>query len=111
MEISSPVLSRCRLTVQGLVQGVGFRPFVYRLATALKLTGGVQNTAQSVVIEIEGLPQMLAAFRQRLTQAVPSHVHIQSIEQQRLPAKSSDRFEIWALDINKEGQARASCQT
>ena len=103
MEIGSPP-SRCRLTVQGLVQGVGFRPFVYRLATALQLTGGVQNTAQGVVIEIEGFPQTLAAFRQRLTQEVPPHAHIQSIEQQRLPAKGSDRFEIWALDINKEGQ-------
>ena len=104
MEIGSPVPSRCRLTVQGLVQGVGFRPFVYRLATALELTGGVKNTAQGVVIEIEGSPQTLAAFRQHLMQAGPPHAHVQSVDQQCLSAVGSVRFEIWSLDINEEGQ-------
>ena len=45
---------RLHITVRGAVQGVGFRPCVYRLATALGLAGWVGNTAQGVVIEVEG---------------------------------------------------------
>ena len=45
---------RAKVTVRGVVQGVGFRPFVYRLATQLKLSGWVLNSAQGVFIEVEG---------------------------------------------------------
>ena len=45
---------RLKITVRGAVQGVGFRPLVYRLATELKLTGWVSNSAQGVFIETEG---------------------------------------------------------
>ena len=45
---------RRRHTVQGIVQGVGFRPFVYRLAHELNLTGWVRNTPAGVEIEIQG---------------------------------------------------------
>lgn len=47
-------VSRLRLTIRGTVQGVGFRPFVYRLARRYGLAGSVRNTAQGVVVEIEG---------------------------------------------------------
>ena len=46
--------TRCRLDVRGRVQGVGFRPFAYRLATALKLAGLVGNDVHGAFIEIEG---------------------------------------------------------
>ena len=46
---------RLRLSVRGAVQGVGFRPFVYRLARSLELSGWVQNAPDGVVIEVEGL--------------------------------------------------------
>ena len=45
---------RLNLKIQGLVQGVGFRPFVYQLATELGLTGWVKNTSAGVLIEVEG---------------------------------------------------------
>ena len=45
---------RLKIIVRGAVQGVGFRPFVYRLATELKLNGWVSNSGQGVFIEVEG---------------------------------------------------------
>ena len=45
---------RKKITVQGQVQGIGFRPFVYRLAAELNLTGFVYNYTQGVIIEIQG---------------------------------------------------------
>jgi hydrogenase maturation protein HypF len=46
--------ARARLTIRGAVQGVGFRPFVFRLATELGLSGWVNNSSQGVVAELEG---------------------------------------------------------
>ncbi|MCE5297001.1 MAG: carbamoyltransferase HypF [Euryarchaeota archaeon] len=57
-----------RITVQGIVQGVGFRPTVYRIATSLGLHGSVQNNGSNVVIEIDGDPDM---FLKELKAALP----------------------------------------
>src|SRR5688572_23870916 len=51
---------RVRAVVLGLVQGVGFRPFVYRLATELRLGGCVTNTSQGVMLEVEGPAQVIS---------------------------------------------------
>ena len=48
---------RRRIVVKGVVQGVGFRPFVYNLATSLGLKGYVNNSSRGVTIEIEGEPE------------------------------------------------------
>ncbi|EDX82973.1 (NiFe) hydrogenase maturation protein HypF [Synechococcus sp. PCC 7335] len=77
------------------MQGVGFRPFVYRLATELALCGGVKNTSQGVVIDLEGDPEVIAQFLYRLRQSLPAHADIQSIEQKEIPAAGSTTFEIW----------------
>ena len=52
-------VERRRLRIQGVVQGVGFRPFVYGLARAHTLGGFVQNTGEGVVVEVEGEPSSL----------------------------------------------------
>jgi hydrogenase maturation protein HypF len=57
---------RLRLSVRGAVQGVGFRPFIYRLATELGLAGWVQNSAQGVFIEVEGSQRRLNEFLLRI---------------------------------------------
>lgn len=64
-------LHRRRLVVRGLVQGVGFRPHVVRLATELALSGSCRNDATSVVIEIEGSGELVEEFAQRLTAEAP----------------------------------------
>lgn len=55
---------RLRLVIEGVVQGVGFRPFIYCLATELELKGWVNNSARGVFIEVEGERSQSARLRQ-----------------------------------------------
>ena len=72
--------SACSIKVRGVVQGVGFRPFVYRLARANTLAGWVLNGEEGVEIFVEGADKGLKAFVQELTAAPPSAAHITEIE-------------------------------
>ena len=72
-------LARKRLKVTGVVQGVGFRPFVYRLARLHHLAGWVCNTSQCVEIEIEGPPASLATFIGQLQQEAPALARIDAV--------------------------------
>src|SRR5579863_1792980 len=72
--------SACSIRVRGVVQGVGFRPFVYRLARANTLAGWVLNGEEGVEIFVEGADQGLSAFVQGLTAAPPSAAQISNIE-------------------------------
>lgn len=83
-----------KFAVRGAVQGVGFRPFVYRLATELELKGWVINSAQGVFLEIEGAPEALSNFARRLKSEKPARAIIQSCESSQLDAVGYDRFEI-----------------
>ena len=85
---------RAKVTVRGLVQGVGFRPFVYRLATQMRLNGWVLNSAQGVFIEVEGARDALQSFLLRLEKDKPPRAVIQSLEFSFLDAAGYDRFEI-----------------
>lgn len=62
---------RLRISIQGAVQGVGFRPFVYRLAQELKLKGWIQNTTEGVMIEVEGEFSDISDFQRRLHKEKP----------------------------------------
>ena len=55
-----------RIHISGIVQGVGFRPFVYNLATRLDLKGWVRNTSAGVDIEVDGKRDVLDSIRQRV---------------------------------------------
>ena len=85
---------RAKITVLGAVQGVGFRPFVYRLATQLRLNGWVLNSSQGVFIEIEGPLHLLQAFLVRLEKEKSPLAIVQSLEFSFLDAVGYDRFEI-----------------
>jgi hydrogenase maturation protein HypF len=85
---------RLRLAVRGAVQGVGFRPFVYRLANELGLAGWVNNSSQGVTIEVEGPRPKLEIFRMRLSAEKPPRSFIQSCEITWLDAAGYDGFVI-----------------
>jgi hydrogenase maturation protein HypF len=85
---------RLRAEVQGAVQGVGFRPFVYRLATELGLTGWVNNSPQGAVIEVEGSAERLQQFIDRLRRDRPRPCVIQSVETVFLPPAGHTAFEL-----------------
>lgn len=68
--------ARLRLRLRGAVQGVGFRPFVYRLATELQLSGWVMNSSQGVQVEVEGDRQDLDTFLLRIEKRKPPRASI-----------------------------------
>ncbi len=73
------LLRRLAIRASGRVQGVGFRPFVHRLATGLGLAGHVANTPAGVRIEIEGAAGPIDTFLERLTREAPPHAVIEQI--------------------------------
>jgi hydrogenase maturation protein HypF len=77
-----------------MVQGVGFRPFVYTLATALGLGGWVRNNGNGVDIEIEGSAESLATFLTRIAQDCPTHTVLSRLETNWLNPCGDDQFEI-----------------
>jgi hydrogenase maturation protein HypF len=88
--------ARCRHVVAGQVQGVGFRPFVYRLARELGLTGFVRNTPEGVRIEVEGDPEAVAAFGRRLPAEIPPLARLVSHNRTEIPASGDTDFRIEA---------------
>jgi hydrogenase maturation protein HypF len=89
-------MQRLRITLRGAVQGVGFRPFVYRLATEMSLTGWVLNSSAGLVVEVEGRTDQLSLFEQRLEQERPKASVVTVREFAWLAAEGSTRFEILA---------------
>ncbi len=71
---------RLRLDIHGAVQGVGFRPFVYRLASELGLRGWVENTGHGVTLEVDGEDETLRIFRARLENEKPPLSFISAME-------------------------------
>ncbi|MFF8375774.1 carbamoyltransferase HypF [Streptomyces sp. NPDC015661] len=85
---------RSRVVVRGVVQGVGFRPFVYALATGLRLSGHVTNTAEGVVAEVEGDPADVASFCARLAPDAPPLARVESVEAAEVTASGGSGFTI-----------------
>jgi hydrogenase maturation protein HypF len=86
---------RWLVRLDGVVQGVGFRPFAYGLARELGLVGSVANDARGVCIEVEGETDPVADFVKRLRQDAPPLAMIESILTQALPLKGDEvAFEI-----------------
>lgn len=98
-------LIRIRIVIHGAVQGVGFRPFVYRLAKELGLAGWVSNSNEGVWIEAEGPKQILDEFVIRIDQDHPRHAAIHGLEYSFLDAPGFTGFEIRQSD--SEGTRRA----
>ena len=94
MKTAAPERTRLRVCVRGAVQGVGFRPFVFRLASRLGLGGWVGNTAQGVQLEVEGGRAELETFLLRLETEKPPRSFIQSLEASWLDPVGHPDFEI-----------------
>lgn len=86
--------ARRRITVRGVVQGVGFRPFVHTLATELGLTGHVTNTGEGVVAEVEGAPAALARFGERLSGEAPPLAVVETVDGQDIALAGDTGFRI-----------------
>jgi len=85
---------RLKILIKGAVQGVGFRPFVYRIASELKLTGWVSNSAQGVQIEVEGDRPVLEQFALRVEKEKPEQSFIQSFEPSYLDTVGYKDFDV-----------------
>ena len=75
---------RIRLTISGIVQGVGFRPFLHRLANRLSLGGWARNTSFGVELELEGAPEALRAFTQTLRASPPPLAVLEEIAEEAM---------------------------
>jgi hydrogenase maturation protein HypF len=87
-------IQRLRVVIRGAVQGVGFRPFIYRLATEMALPGWVINSSQGVFIEVEGTGEKLDEFLRRVQTEKPPRSFIQSLESSFLDRVGFSGFEI-----------------
>ncbi len=94
MQAERSVTEARRLSVKGIVQGVGFRPFVYQLATTLKLKGQVANTSNGVTIFLEGPLHDIESFLQALNTQPPPLAHVTQVDVAHLAPKGYDSFTI-----------------
>ncbi|HUI30261.1 MAG TPA: carbamoyltransferase HypF [Candidatus Acidoferrales bacterium] len=90
------------MVLHGAVQGVGFRPFVYRLAAEMGLNGWVLNSSQGVFIEVEGEKNLLDQFVIRLEKEKPPRAYVQGIETSFLDPVGYESFEI--KESNSDGE-------
>ncbi|SDK18062.1 carbamoyltransferase HypF [Microbulbifer yueqingensis] len=96
---------RLRIEIGGLVQGVGFRPFVYRLANDCGLHGWVANDSRGVQLEVQGSPSGIREFMHRLTRESPARARITSLGSKPAPVKPAKGFSI---RTSRGGEAAAA---
>lgn len=99
---------RLRVEVHGVVQGVGFRPFVYTTAAAMGLAGQVRNDSSGAIIEIEGDDADLERFLHRLREAPPPLAVIESVHVRRVPTVGGTGFRIAETSRRDGGRTLAS---
>lgn len=92
---------RKHIIVNGQVQGVGFRPFVFRLAHEIGLTGEVSNSAAGVVIEVEGDTEKVDTFFAQFHIQLPAHARVTSMDVTDIDLKHDEGFTI--IESDKDG--------
>ena len=88
------MLKRMQISANGVVQGVGFRPYIYNLATRFSLSGFVQNDSSGVFIDVEGCDSSVDEFLTCLAKSPPPHAIIEDIHYTTLPPKGYKDFII-----------------
>ncbi|HSQ57940.1 MAG TPA: carbamoyltransferase HypF, partial [Gemmata sp.] len=96
-------MERRAIEVNGIVQGVGFRPFVHALAIRRRLAGFVRNRAGAVVIEVEGEGHALDAFLTELVHGPPPLAHIEVVTWETRPPQGEQDFRIEESDSGSAG--------
>src|SRR5947209_5953383 len=104
-------ISRRRIIVQGIVQGVGFRPFVYGQALNWGLSGFVLNDSQGVTIEVEGTSEALDGFQRALSKQPPPLARIDAVATEAIPPRHEHAFVITHSQKGAERQALISPDT
>jgi hydrogenase maturation protein HypF len=104
-KVQPSTTTRLRVSVRGAVQGVGFRPFIYRLANELGLAGWVNNSSAGVMAEVEGARHAVENFLVRIESEKPPRSFIQSLESSWLDAVGYKTFEIRESDSGGEKTA------
>ncbi len=87
-------IQRVQVSLVGMLQGMGFRPFIYQLANSSSLKGWVQNSAQGATVEVEGSSSKVESFLAKLKNDCPSPIHIQEFETRFLNPIGHKTFEI-----------------
>jgi hydrogenase maturation protein HypF len=85
-----------RLRIHGTVQGVGFRPWIHRVAGEEGLSGNVRNDAAGVVLEVFGPPAAIERLRGRLEREMPAAARVREIREERIPGPGPREFAILA---------------
>ena len=106
--LMDPTLERRRFAVQGIIQGVGFRPFVYGLAHRLGLVGFVRNDSEGVTIEVEGTPHSLDEFERALRTEAPLLARIDVVATQSIAPLYEANFQIVQSEANAQRRALVS---
>ncbi len=97
------MMERRAILIRGIVQGVGFRPFVYNLAVRLGLGGFVKNQTGTVCIEVEGEPAVLERFLAELADRPPPLAQIEHLSWERRPPRGESDFRIEASEADPAG--------
>lgn len=98
-------LGRLRILIEGRVQGVGFRPFVYRLAIRLSLSGHVRNTHAGVELELEGPPGKLEEALECLQLELPQGAELHRLHWRQIRAHGDVGFRVLGSDPTSPGHA------
>src|SRR5215218_634253 len=88
------IARRVHARVEGTVQGVGFRPYVYRLARDERLAGWVRNDERGVVLEVEGAPDAVERFLARLPREAPPLAAVERVRSRALRSLGEREFAI-----------------
>jgi len=102
------VKSRARIQITGIVQGVGFRPFIYQLATKSRLCGFVANNSSGVEIEVEGDEERIGDFIEQIKSHPPPLARITSVKVDYIPLDSDSSFIIKESIVQEERSALIS---
>src|SRR4051794_41951574 len=101
-------MRRIRARVEGTVQGVGFRPFVYRLAAELELAGFVRNDERGVLVEVEGGEGAVEGFLRRLAAEAPPLAAVEAGRPRGPPPARGHGFPLPASPPGREPAAPRS---